>query len=188
MSSALGLVGPVSVYCDRVRSQSKICNFYLSVEARVTVRADPSLRYTSHVAGTYKRPTNQQPQCPTAVGKKGDIVKGAEWKTRHGNQTPLTSPAPLRASHCDRHNRSDYRVLIAISTNYEAKAGWPRGEKHLSGKRETDGPDSTASPRGNPSPSPSPLKSLFSSPLPSLFTLMATLIHRCDYRFLFTLI
>ena len=37
IGSALGLVGPVSVYCDWVRYKSLIRNFYLSVAARKVV-------------------------------------------------------------------------------------------------------------------------------------------------------
>ena len=49
--SAPGLVGPASVYCDWVRWERLICNFYLSVAARATVRTDPSLRYSSMLLG-----------------------------------------------------------------------------------------------------------------------------------------
>ena len=49
IESALGLVSPVSVYCDLVRQ--KVCNFYLSVAARKLVGVDPSLRYTSILLG-----------------------------------------------------------------------------------------------------------------------------------------
>ena len=45
IGSALGLVGPVSVYCDLGDVESWICIFYLSVAARKIVCADPSLRY-----------------------------------------------------------------------------------------------------------------------------------------------
>ena len=47
VGSALGLVGPVSVYCDWVRWKALICSFCLSVAARKIVCADLSLKYTS---------------------------------------------------------------------------------------------------------------------------------------------
>ena len=61
IGSVLGLAGPLSVYCDWVRWKSLVCNFYLSVAARKIVWADPSLRYTLHVAGTLSKQANIQP-------------------------------------------------------------------------------------------------------------------------------
>ena len=48
----------MSVYCDWVRFESLVSNFYLSVAARKTVLADPSLRYTRMLLGRYA--TNEQ--------------------------------------------------------------------------------------------------------------------------------
>ena len=51
IGSLLGLVGPVSVYCDGVRWKVLICKFYLGVAARKIVWADPSLRYIRMLLG-----------------------------------------------------------------------------------------------------------------------------------------
>ena len=51
IGSVLGLVGPVSVYCDLGEMESLACNFYHSVAARKIVRPDPSLRYTRMLLG-----------------------------------------------------------------------------------------------------------------------------------------
>ena len=51
VSSVMGLVGPVSVYCDWVRWKVWVCNFCLSVAARKIVCADPSLRCTCMLLG-----------------------------------------------------------------------------------------------------------------------------------------
>ena len=59
----LGLVGPVSVYCD---VDSLICNFYLSVAASKIVSADPSLRYSSLLLG---RPADNK-----QTNREGDII------------------------------------------------------------------------------------------------------------------
>ena len=56
--SGLGLVGPVSVYCDWT-SWKVICNFCLGVAART--QADPCLRYTSMLLGCK---ANKQPAPP----------------------------------------------------------------------------------------------------------------------------
>ena len=66
LGSALGLVGPVSVYCE---VESLICNFCLSVAARKIVRADPSLRYTGMFAGTLNNhPTHAKHGAVRSVG------------------------------------------------------------------------------------------------------------------------
>ena len=51
IGSVLGLVGPVSVYCDWVTWKVWSANLYLSLAARKIVCADPSLRYTRMLLG-----------------------------------------------------------------------------------------------------------------------------------------
>ena len=51
IGSVMGLVGPVSVYCDWVKWKVFFCKFYLSVAAGKIVWADPSLRYTPMLLG-----------------------------------------------------------------------------------------------------------------------------------------
>ena len=55
IGSVLGLVGPVSIYCDWVRWKVWSTNLYLSVAARKIVFADPSLACWWDV----KQPTNK---------------------------------------------------------------------------------------------------------------------------------
>ena len=63
IGSALRLVGLVSVYCDWVRVETLICNFYLSVAAHKNVWADPSLRYTSMLLGTFSSQQTNLASC-----------------------------------------------------------------------------------------------------------------------------
>ena len=62
--SAPGLVDPVSVYWLS-ETDSLICNFYLSVAAHTTARADPSLIYTSTLLG--RQATNKQQRVVVVV-------------------------------------------------------------------------------------------------------------------------
>ena len=55
ISAGTGRLGVSMLWLGEMESLN--CNFYLSVAARKIVRADPSLRYIQHVAGTF---SNQQ--------------------------------------------------------------------------------------------------------------------------------
>ena len=93
IGSVLGLVGPVSVYCDWVRWDSLIRNFYLSVAACRIVSADPSLRYS---AGTLS--SQQTPNAWTAPVSKGRY---------HGGQRP-SSDDIFHGTFADGGNASCY--------------------------------------------------------------------------------
>ena len=73
IGSALGLVDLVSVYCDLMRDQSLMCNFYLSVAAHKIVWADPSACWWN-----IKQPTNQQ--------TISEIVQTLNWPNSFSSQ------------------------------------------------------------------------------------------------------
>ena len=71
MGSMQWLVGPRSACSARGKIVNLICNFYLMVTARKTVKEDPFLRYIVFLAGTLSsKGNNRKPQVyPTASSK-----------------------------------------------------------------------------------------------------------------------
>ena len=82
IGSALGLVDPVSVYCDWVRFKVLICSFYLSVVARKIVCADPSLKYTGTLSNPPPPPKKKNPKKqPTTKNKTTKQTKQTNKQT-----------------------------------------------------------------------------------------------------------
>ena len=63
-------------YTVTVLDRTLICNFCFSVAACTVVRADPSLRYTKHVAGTLSSPQTTTPSVERVPRAKLKVIAG----------------------------------------------------------------------------------------------------------------